>query len=62
MTRVQHWDDLETIQQETTRQSWNSTSQDFEGCFDQWNEDGIVVLVRVGSILKGKNRNIENHD
>lgn len=34
VTRGQHWDDVETIKCERTRQLKSITSEDFQGCFE----------------------------
>lgn len=36
--RVQHWDDVDSIKREMTRQLKSLTSQNTEGCFEQWKQ------------------------
>lgn len=51
--RGQHWDDVETIKRETTRQLKSLTSEDFEGCFEQWKRRWDKCITMDGDYFEG---------
>lgn len=51
--RGQHWDDVETIKRETTRQLKSLTSEDFEGCFEQWKQRWDKCITIDGDYFEG---------
>jgi len=51
--RGQHWDDVETIKRETTRQLKSLTSEDFEGCFEQWKRRWDKCITIDGDYFEG---------
>ena len=51
--RGQHWEDVETIKQETTRKLKSLTAEDFQGCFEQWKKRWDKCIVTNGEYFEG---------
>lgn len=53
-----YWDDVKTIKNETTRHLKNLTSEEFQGCFEQWKRRWDKCIAVNGEYFEGDNINV----
>lgn len=57
--RGQHWEDVDTIKQETTRRLKSMTFEDFQGCFEEWKRRWDKCIAVNGEYFEGDKINVD---